>query len=201
MINIDRGSKPFLWNASRIVALPSHFRQETGNPDSLANTLLGTLHIHVGMRRTHLEYAECGHVVSSVFLLWGGREIDLALRNFLRSEFHLVISQGTTSKLKCDITRRDQLMIQGVDENTREPRQVMLSGNVLCQAITPELTVAADAVRRMCKRFPAITRIALSDVTADFSFLTNYLMSECRLPVFAERVPEFILSDRMEEEK
>jgi rod shape-determining protein MreB len=120
----------------------------------------GSMVVDIGGGTTEVAILALGGIVASTSLRVAGDALDLAIVDYIRAQFSLLIGERTAEELKISVgsafpaADAKHAEIRGRDVATGMPRNVSISGDELRKAMDPPLTRIVAAVRATLDRCP-----------------------------------------------
>ena len=118
----------------------------------------GTILLNIGASCSILSVIVQGQTVISEMLEEGGRHMDEAIADSVRRHTNCLIGPRTAHRLKHALantgTVRDARKTFGMDAITGTPREVIVSAEIVHEAVMPHLSHLAEAVSELWERMP-----------------------------------------------
>jgi rod shape-determining protein MreB len=120
----------------------------------------GSMIVDIGGGTTEVAVLALGGMVASTSLRVAGNSLDLAITDYVRAEFSLLIGERTAEELKISVgsafpvAGQKNAEIRGRDVGTGLPRNVVVAGDELRKAMEPPLARIIAAVRATLDRCP-----------------------------------------------
>ena len=120
----------------------------------------GSMIVDVGGGTTEVAILALGGIVASTSLRVAGNSLDLAITDYVRAEFSLLIGERTAEELKISVgsafpvAGQKNAEIRGRDVGTGLPRNVVVAGDELRKAMEAPLSRIVAAVRATLDRCP-----------------------------------------------
>nr|WP_304045677.1 rod shape-determining protein [Jatrophihabitans endophyticus] len=124
------------------------------------NQPAGSMVIDIGGGTTEVAVLALGGIVASTSVRVAGDAIDVAIVDYVRAHFALLIGERTAEELKISVgsahpgTGPKHAEIRGRDVGTGLPRNIGIAGDELRAAMDPPLTRILAAVRATLDRCP-----------------------------------------------
>jgi len=116
--------------------------------------------VDIGGGTTEVAILSYGDVVYSKSIRVGGDELDLAITNYMKRSFNIMIGERTAEEIKIRIgsaTPLDEeisIQVRGRDAAAGLPRTVTVSSSEIREAIHDNLMMIVDVVRNVLERCP-----------------------------------------------
>ena len=119
----------------------------------------GSMIVDIGGGTTEIAIMSLGGVVYSKSLRVAGDAMDTAIINYMRKKFNLLIGESTAEKIKKEIgtalpTSNNVFLMKGRDIRTGTPKEISLSEEDACEALTPILNQMLGAIKEALENTP-----------------------------------------------
>ncbi|MEX1051812.1 MAG: rod shape-determining protein [Patescibacteria group bacterium] len=120
----------------------------------------GHLVIDIGSGTTEVAVISLGDVVASTSVRVGGNKMDMAITNFIRKKYSLVIGEQTAENLKIKIgsvlpVKKELTMeLSGTNFVTGLPQSVLVNSSDVMNAVQEELKEIIGAVKAVLQKTP-----------------------------------------------
>jgi rod shape-determining protein MreB len=120
----------------------------------------GHLIIDIGGGTTEVAVISLGDVVASTSVRVGGNKIDVAIANYIRKKYSLIIGEPTAENLKIKIgsvlpQKKDMTMeLSGANAITGLPESVLVNSSDVMNAVQEELKEIIGAVKTVLQKTP-----------------------------------------------
>ncbi len=124
------------------------------------NSCSGHIIIDIGGGRTEIAVISLGGIVNLCSLKTGGDKIDLAINEFIKKKYNLIIGDQTAEKIKIKIgsvlplEKDESLTIRGRDLITGLPKTIKVSNSEISEIILPTITEIVQAIKSVLKDTP-----------------------------------------------
>ena len=155
----------------------------------------GSMVIDIGGGTTEIAVMSLGGVVYSRSLRIAGDAMDVALQNYMREEYNLLIGDSTAEKIKKDIgtaipSNNNTYAVKGRDIRSGTPKEVNISEEDSSEALNPILKDIVSGIKKALEHTPPELSADLVDMgltmTGGGSLLKNIdkrFSKETGLPV------------------
>jgi rod shape-determining protein MreB len=120
----------------------------------------GNMVVDIGGGTTEVAVISLGGIVTSMSIRVGGDELDLAIINYVKKEYSLMLGERTAEEIKMAIGSAFQMPdephaeIRGRDLVTGLPRTVVVTAEEIRRAIDEPVNAVVDAVKTTLDRTP-----------------------------------------------
>ncbi len=120
----------------------------------------GNMIIDIGGGTTEIAVISLGDVVAATSVRVGGNKIDIAIQNYIRKKYNLIIGEQTAEDVKIRIgsvsplKKELQMEVSGSNTITGLPESVMVSSSDIVQAIKEPLNEIINAVKYVLQQTP-----------------------------------------------
>lgn len=120
----------------------------------------GNMIIDVGGGTSEVAVISLGDVVAATSVRVGGNKIDLAIQNYIRKKYNLVIGEQTAEEVKIRIgsvvplKKELQMEVSGSNTISGLPESIMISSADIVQAIKEPLNEIINAVKYVLQQTP-----------------------------------------------
>ena len=119
----------------------------------------GSMIVDIGGGTTEIAVMSLGGVVFSKSLRVAGDAMDGAIINYMRKKFNLLIGESTAEKIKKEIgtaipTSNNIFLMKGRDIRTGTPKEISLTEEDACEALTPILNQMLSAIKEALESTP-----------------------------------------------
>ena len=123
-----------------------------------ADTTKGSMIVNIGAQHTVISVFAGGQIVISERIMTGGKKIDEAIADLVRRRTNVMIGLRTASRVKhaiadCYETEDARKMI-GMDTLSGVPGEVVVTSDLVREAMIGELSRAAEEAKRILMRIP-----------------------------------------------
>ncbi|MEK9156310.1 MAG: rod shape-determining protein [Patescibacteria group bacterium] len=143
----------------------------------------GNMIIDIGGGTTEVAVISLGDVVASSSVRMGGNKIDIAIANYIRKKFNLIIGEQTAEQIKIQIgsahnpKKEEKMEVSGSNTITGLPESIMVSSNDVVAAIKSSLMDIINAVKDVLQKTPPELASDVMDkgiiITGGGSLLSN----------------------------
>jgi len=120
----------------------------------------GSMVVDIGGGTTEVGIISLGGIVTSRSIRIAGDEMDLAISQYIKRKYNLLIGERTAEQLKIDIgsaikpDEPDVVEIRGRDLVTGLPKTLQISGDEIAEALNDTVYSIIDAVKSTLERTP-----------------------------------------------
>jgi len=120
----------------------------------------GNMVVDIGGGTTEVAVISLGGIVNSNSIRIGGDEMDLAISEYIKKKYNLAIGEQTAEEIKIKIGTAIfekeplDLEIKGRDLVSGLPRNIKISSNEVCEAISDVLAEIIQVIKRTLRETP-----------------------------------------------
>lgn len=124
------------------------------------NSCSGHMIIDIGGGTSEVAVISLGGIVTCHSVRIGGDKLDSAIAEYIKDEYNLAIGEQTAEEIKVKIgtalpqKKEKFLEIRGRDLVSGLPRNIKVSSNEICKAITDSLNGIIEVVRQVLRETP-----------------------------------------------
>ena len=124
------------------------------------NSCSGNMIVDVGGGTSEVAVISLGGIVTCHSLRVAGDKMDLAISDYIKKKYNLAIGEQTAEEIKIKIAtalpeKEDKkIEIRGRDLVLGLPRNIKISGNEICEAISDTLTEIIQAIKVVLRETP-----------------------------------------------
>jgi len=120
----------------------------------------GNMIIDIGGGTTEIAVIALGDIVSSTSVRVGGNKMDLAIANFIRKKYNLVIGEATAEKVKVQVgaalplKKELKMEVSGCNTISGLPESIMITSSDVVISIREVLSEIIAAVKNVLQKTP-----------------------------------------------
>ena len=120
----------------------------------------GNMIIDIGGGTTEVAVLSLGDAVASNSVRVGGNKIDVAIANYIRKKFNLIIGEQTAEEIKkrigsaIDPKKESKMEVSGSNAITGLPESIIITAEDIVKAIKPPLLEIINAVKTVLQKTP-----------------------------------------------
>ncbi len=116
------------------------------------DTSTGLVVVDVGGGKTEVSVVSMGGVVVGRGIKTAGNDLDLAIINYIRMKYGVLVGQNSAEKIKCE--NKKMVLIRGRDLETGLPKSINLTENEIREAISMEVVKIVKLVSLVLDETP-----------------------------------------------
>lgn len=120
----------------------------------------GNMIIDIGGGTTEVAVIALGDVVAANSVRVGGNKIDIAIANYLRKKYNLIIGEQTAEEIKkrignvIDTKKEAKMEVSGSNAITGLPESIVITSDDIVKAVKPPLLEIINAVKSVLQKTP-----------------------------------------------
>jgi len=124
------------------------------------NSCSGNMVVDIGGGTTEVAVISLGGIVTCDSIRVAGDKLDLAISDFVKQKYNLAIGEQTAERIKVEIgtalPQKEEkfIEIKGRDLISGLPKNVKISSNEICEAISDTLTEIIQLIKKVLKDTP-----------------------------------------------
>jgi len=124
------------------------------------NSSSGNMIVDIGGGTSEVAIISLGGIVTAHSVRTGGDEMDLAISDYIRKKHNLAIGEQTTEEVKIKIgtalpeKEEKKIEIRGRDLILGLPRNIKISSNEICQALSDTLSEIIQVIKLVLRETP-----------------------------------------------
>jgi len=163
----------------------------------------GNMVVDIGGGTSEAAVISLGGIVTSQSIRTGGDKMDLAISDYIKKKYNLAVGERTAEEIKINIgtalpQKEEKFMeIRGRDLISGLPRNIKISSNTVCEAISDVLTEIIQIIKTILRDTPPELSADIMDKGMVLSGGGAQLRNIDKLIAQATGVPAIIATDPM----